>query len=148
MRALLPAVLAQSCEVANGDDGMLRVSVPSAAAAAKLRQTLPRLRDGLVERGWQVSGIRVRVQPRPAAAPEPRRRAPEMPAAAVSAFETLAPALQPSPLKDAVERLLRHSLPRRDRVGEGEIDVVGPHPPGGEEAETVKRPAARSRDRT
>lgn len=108
--ALMPAVFRETCEVAGCDDGVLILRVSSAGAAAKLRQTLPRLQGGLLDRGWQVSAIRVRVQPRPAdAGPAARKQkhdaaiSPE----GVAAFADLGNALVDSPLKAAVERLIR-----------------------------------------
>ena len=108
--ALMPRVLRESCEVAGCDDGVLILRVSSAGAAAKLRQTLPRLRDGLLDRGWQVSSIRVRVQPRTADT-QAEIRKPNNDAAisseGLSAFADLRNALAESPLKVAVERLIK-----------------------------------------
>ena len=108
--ALMPAVFRETCEVAGCDDGVLILRVSSAGAAAKLRQTLPRLQGGLLDRGWQVSSIRVRVQPRPAdAGPTVRKQKND---AAISpeglaAFADLRNTLADSPLKTAVERLIK-----------------------------------------
>ena len=108
--ALLPAALRDGCEVAGCDDAILILRVSSAGAAAKLRQTLPRLLEGLIGRGWQVSLIRVRVQP---GAPNPQREARKKKKdAAISpgglaAFADLRATLTDSPLKAAVDRLIR-----------------------------------------
>ena len=108
--ALMPRVLRERCEVAGCDDGVLILRVSSAGAAAKLRQTLPRLRDGLLDRGWQVSSIRVRVQPRAADARAETRKPKNDTAISsegVVAFANLRNALAESPLRAAVERLIK-----------------------------------------
>ena len=108
--ALMPAVLRETCEVAGCDDGVLVLRVSSAGAAAKLRQTLPRLRDGLLDRGWQVSSIRVRVQPRTLDTGTEARKgktAVTISPQGVAAFADLRNTLADSPLKTAVERLIK-----------------------------------------
>ena len=114
--ALVPAGLRESCDVARFDDETVVVRVASAGAAAKLRQTVPRLRAGLIDRGWKVSAIRMRVQPRLSdpramawAAPSPT----SIPPKAVAAFAALNRDLEDSPLKAAVERLVRRRAPAR-----------------------------------
>lgn len=107
--ALVPAVLRETCEVAESEDGTLSISVSSASAAAKLRQTLPRLRDGLLDRGWKVSAIRMRIQPRAgqgSTGAHTARQGVAMTAAGVEAFSALTEALPDSPLKSAVDRLV------------------------------------------
>ncbi len=107
--ALMPAVLRETCEVAGCDDGVLILRVSSAGAAAKLRQTLPRLRDGLLDRGWQVSAIRVRVQPHTAATrPEVRKQKNDaaISSEGLAAFKDLRDTLEDSSLKAAVDRLI------------------------------------------
>ena len=108
--ALMPEVLRDTCEVAGCDDGVLILRVSSAGAAAKLRQTLPRLREGLIRRGWQVSSIRVRVQPRTADT-RTRVQAPKVDATispeGLAAFADLRNNLTDSPLQGAVDRLIR-----------------------------------------
>ena len=108
--ALMPAVLRETCEVAGCDDGVLILRVSSAGAAAKLRQTVPRLRDGLLDRGWQVSSIRIRVQPRAPDAPPGRstkKNEASISTEGLAAFAELRNALADSPLKAAVSRLIR-----------------------------------------
>lgn len=106
--ALLPAALRDGCEVAGCDDAIVILRVSSAGAAAKLRQTLPRLLEGLIGRGWQVSLIRVRVQP---GAPNREAREKKNDAAispgGLAAFADLRAALTDSPLQAAVDRLIR-----------------------------------------
>jgi hypothetical protein len=116
LAALLPPTLRASCDVTAFDDAIVTLRVYSAAVAAKLRQTLPRVQEALNARGWQVDGIRVRVRPR-AASPQTVGRATTMHAgissSGLEAFDALAGSLEESPLRAAVERLVRRREPRR-----------------------------------
>lgn len=114
LRLLLPPALKDSCEVAGFDDGTVLLKVSSAGLAAKLRQTLPRLADGLQQRGWQVSAIRTRVQPGGSPTTSATWAAPSeaaIPTSAVAAFGDLSRSLDDSPLKTAVDRLVRRRAP-------------------------------------
>lgn len=51
-----------TCEVLRLEDGLLTVSAPNAAAASRLKQTLPLLQEKLSASGWQINAIRVKVQ--------------------------------------------------------------------------------------
>jgi hypothetical protein len=44
------------------DAGQLVLATPNNALAARLKQQLPKLQDGLLKRGWQVSAIKIKVQ--------------------------------------------------------------------------------------
>lgn len=108
--ALMPKVLRDGCEVAGCDDGIVILRVSSAGAAAKLRQTLPRLLEGLIDRGWQVSSIRVRVQPGAAGTrrePGNKKNDATISSEGLAAFADLRHTLADSPLKAAVDRLIR-----------------------------------------
>lgn len=108
--ALMPGALRNICEVSGFDDETVMLQVSSAGAAAKLRQTLPRMRDGLVDRGWKVNAIRMRVQPRFSSGGSTTWRAPStaaIPLVAVDAFAALDGKLEHPALKAAVERLVR-----------------------------------------
>lgn len=112
--ALMPEALRQTCEVAGFDDETVVLRVASAGAAAKLRQTLPRISAGLLDRGWKVSAIRMRVQPRGSLVVSTTWKAPSttaIPAGGVDAFEELRGKLDESPLRSAVERLIRRRRP-------------------------------------
>jgi len=89
-----------------GDE--LWIDAPNAAMAARLRQTEPSLRAGLLGKGWQVSRIRSRSQPGQAVAaplPAPRR----IPAAGLAALAGLRDAIAPDhPMQRALTELLRH----------------------------------------
>jgi len=67
VRALLPAGLHEAVRPGAVDDDGWSLLASHGAAAAKLRQLLPRLETELRERGWPPLPIKVRVQP-PAAA--------------------------------------------------------------------------------
>ncbi len=111
----MPASLRADCTVTDFDGAEVTVRVSSASVAAKLRQTLPRLRETLVRRGWQVDGIRLRIRPRPKHEAEPAPwkspTTPSIPAAGVDAFEVLGDTLDDTPLRAAVDRLVRRRRP-------------------------------------
>ena len=104
----LPSALAEAARVKSLRAGVLVLSADNAAVAAKLRQLAPRLLLHVRKREPEVSGIRIEVQP----APQQGRRA-EIPeksrpgAAAITNFQSLAEGLRESPLKSALERMVR-----------------------------------------
>ena len=59
--AALPSMF-KACGVLQFGSGQLVLSTPNAALASKLKQQLPKLQEGLLKRGWQVSAIRLKVQ--------------------------------------------------------------------------------------
>jgi hypothetical protein len=59
----LPESLRQSSTIANFKQGKVLVIAENNAAAARLRLLAPSLIERLSERGWQVTGLRVEVQP-------------------------------------------------------------------------------------
>ena len=108
--ATLP-VMFEACSVLQFESAQLVLSVPNAALASRLKHQLPKLQDSLVAQGWQVNGIRLKVQvaqgnPRPAPIVPP-----ELPPIATSAFAALAASLADSPrnkaLKAAIEAMVR-----------------------------------------
>lgn len=62
IRPLLPASLAAAVRAGPVDDEGWALLASSPAAAAKLRQLLPRFEAALRQHGWQGSAVRVRVQ--------------------------------------------------------------------------------------
>ncbi|MBL0943132.1 MAG: hypothetical protein IBJ04_02225 [Hydrogenophaga sp.] len=62
VRPLMPAGLRQQVAPGPWGDGEWCLLVGNAAAAAKLRQLLPAMREVLAENGAQVSAIRIKVQ--------------------------------------------------------------------------------------
>lgn len=61
--SLLPPGLREAVRPGPVDDDGWALLAAHGAAAAKLRQLLPRLEAALRERGWQGTPIKVRVQP-------------------------------------------------------------------------------------
>lgn len=61
-RASVPVGLAQASELANFRDGVLIIEAANSATVAKLKQLIPRLIAVFLEKGRQVSAIRVQVQ--------------------------------------------------------------------------------------
>lgn len=64
---LLPPGLADAVRPGPVDDDGWLLLAGHAAAAAKLRQLLPRIEQALKDSGWQATVVRVRVQPTNAA---------------------------------------------------------------------------------
>jgi hypothetical protein len=62
IEALLPAGLRDAVRPGPLDDSQWQLLISDAAAAAKLRQLLPRLQAAMAEKGWQPTPIRLRVQ--------------------------------------------------------------------------------------
>jgi hypothetical protein len=83
--------------------------VPNAALATRIRQMLPKLQAGLREKGWPVDGIRIKVQMMSGENRAPDRPAAQavLPSQAVQAFAELAQSLEASPLRDALQLLVR-----------------------------------------
>jgi hypothetical protein len=108
-RESLPLALRPHASVGGCHNGRIKIYASSGAVAAKLRQVAPRLTAGLRARGIEVTAIDVQVQAgigKTAIGEGPRRA---LSGAAVNDLEALRDALAPSPLKDAVERLLRQA---------------------------------------
>lgn len=61
---LLPAALAPHVKPGPVDELGWTLLSANASVAAKLRQLQPRLEDALLARGWQISAIRIKVQPK------------------------------------------------------------------------------------
>jgi hypothetical protein len=109
--AILPAMF-NACHVLKFEEGQIVISAPNSALATKLKQQLPKLQDELIKRGWQVNGIRQKVQFGKFLGPRPPEKRIEMPAKALSAFSNLDGTLEDSPrnaaLKAAVRELIKH----------------------------------------
>lgn len=58
---LLPALF-ETCTIMQFEDGQLVIGAPSSAVASKLKHQLRKLQEGLLQRGWQVNAIRLKVQ--------------------------------------------------------------------------------------
>lgn len=108
-RRVLPPGIAAVCRVARIDNQRLTLAVPSAAYASKLRQLLPRVRTRLNEAGWNVNEITVRVQGALIQSPTPpfQKTAEPLGPVALDAFSQLHDAIEPGPLSDAIQQLLK-----------------------------------------
>jgi len=108
---LLPAMFAH-CAVLQFETGQLVLSVPNAALATRLKQQLPKLQEELLQRGWQVSAIRLKVQVGKTPAKSTTSSKTVLSARAISAFEELGEALDDTPrnqaLKNALKAMTRH----------------------------------------
>ncbi|OON64283.1 hypothetical protein B0920_13425 [Massilia sp. KIM] len=91
--AALPAMFS-GCAVLSFQDGVLVLSVPSSALAARLKQMLPKLQASLQQKGWQVENIRQKIQMTRTVDEKPIMRTLELPPRAVQAFEELAESLE------------------------------------------------------
>lgn len=109
--AVLPALF-DACSVMRFDGDQLTIGVPNAALAAKLKQQLPKLQDGLLQRGWQVNAIRIKVQVRKIGEKPIRQKEIAMPNKALSAFENLRDTLGKSPGNQALTEALSNLLNR------------------------------------
>lgn len=112
--AILPALF-DACSVMQFDAGQLTVGTPNAALATKLKQQLPKLQDGLVQRGWQVSAIRIKVQVSKIVVKTSKVKDLPLPKQAKSAFATLTNTLEDSPGNQALKNALRALLKRHEQ---------------------------------
>ena len=96
------------------EEGTLTLSAPNAAAAARLKHRLPGLQDKLVQAGWRIEGIRVKVQVKtqPAATYMPAKK--PLPPQALSSIAELRKNISQSrnqALTDALDVMLaRHGV--------------------------------------
>jgi hypothetical protein len=63
LAAMLPESLARSCSIANYKQGKVVIFAANGATAAKLKLMLPTLSEQLSQRGIEVTGLEVCVQP-------------------------------------------------------------------------------------
>ncbi len=111
--AALPAMF-HDCKVLQFDDGTLVLSMPNAALAAKLKHQLPKLQHILIQSGWQVEAIRMKIQMRPnftAPASSPRKNL-ILPRLAITALSTLSDGLEKSTRNEALKSALLTMLSR------------------------------------
>jgi hypothetical protein len=114
--ALLPAMF-DSCAVLLFEAGQLVLSTPSAALAAKLKQQLPKLQAGLLQRGWQISAIRLKVQVGKAVEKLTTTKQLTLPQQAVAALAELDRTLENSPRNEALKTALAAMVRRHRDAG-------------------------------
>lgn len=104
----LPPMFA-NCDVLSFEESRLVLAVPTSAVAAKLKQQLPKLQSSLLQRGWQVDAIKLKVQVTRALPPVVHTRQLDFPKSAVQAFEELGDTLPATPqnarLIEAIKRM-------------------------------------------
>ena len=110
--AALPAMF-KYCEILAFEEGQLTLSLPNAALAAKLKQQLPKLQDTLARRGWQVHGVKLKVQMSKPAEIKEQMRALSLTEAAVTAFDELGDALEATPQNATLIAALKAMVARR-----------------------------------
>ncbi len=111
---LLPTLFA-NCRVLQIREGALQVAVPNAALATRLKQVLPKLQDGLRQKGWPVDAVKLKVQLMPAVPQAPQRpfRHKALSKNAVGAFAELEQTLDDNPRNAALRDALKALLSRR-----------------------------------
>jgi hypothetical protein len=110
--AALPTMF-KFCEILAFDEGQLVLSTPNAALAAKLKQQVPKLQNTLAQRGWQVHGVKLKVQMTKPAEIKEQMRALSLTDAAVTAFDELSHTLEETPQNATLIAALRHMVARR-----------------------------------
>jgi hypothetical protein len=100
-----------TCAVLKFETDQLVLAVPNAALSAKLKQQLPKLKESLNQRGWQVNAIRLKLQPGNINKKPHRIKELALSSKAISSFSALSSALEDSPqnaaLKAAIDALLK-----------------------------------------
>lgn len=113
-RRVVPGHLAESSRVANyrAQSRTLVVLAETGAVAAKLRQMAPSVATELARHGYDCTTVHVRVQARPAVfavVGRPPCGRPLSPSAC-DRLRALSESLPPSPLREALERLLQRAI--------------------------------------
>ena len=110
--AILPDMFGY-CEVLQCNADQLVLGVPNASVAAKLKNRLPKLQDALASQGWQLAGIRLKIQVGanlpPPPAPVKQLRLPQQ---AVSALASLGGTLEDSPRNAALRSAIAMMVER------------------------------------
>lgn len=109
--SLLPTQFVH-CTVLQVTDGQLTVAVPNAALATRVKQSLPKLQSGLMEKGWQIQGIKLKIQVIAPPPPKPVRDL-SLPSGAVASFAALDVSLETHPRNAALKEAIRALVERR-----------------------------------
>jgi len=131
VKQALPPSLAAHVTVADGRPPELTLMATSGAAAALLRHRAPDLLRALMQDGREFTGIRVRVQARPAARTRANPSIKQIDSLSAAALQAKAAELGDSPLAAALRRLAARA---RDQLSD-----VGEEPPHGVEDEHRKQ---------
>jgi len=106
LAAILPEPLKQTCSIANYKQGKVIIFAANGAVGAKLKLMRSELAKQLSQRGVQVTGIEVRVQPL-AHESQPLVRSTKIGENAMDSLARLQEQLPDSQLKNVVARFLR-----------------------------------------
>ena len=106
LAAELPQSLMRLCSVANFKQGRVVVFAANSPVAAKLRLLGPKLLEQLSRRGFEVTGMDVRVQPFNNG-PQPFEKSAQMTQGAGEKLARLTEQLPDSELKTVIDRLSR-----------------------------------------
>lgn len=104
-----PAHLGQASRVANYKSGMVVIHADNGAVAVKLRQMAPTLAREFSNRGVECNGVQVKVQALDILDHSAKAVHRPLPASAGRELGELATQMRPSPLREAIETLLRRS---------------------------------------
>jgi len=114
VRAALPAAIASRTVVANFSSGILTIAVDNGAAAAKIRQIVPRLLNKLRGQEPELNAIKVLVQVTADHKPLPKKQI-FLDHKARNALLTLSSRLGTSPLRSAVLQLADRATPSNNK---------------------------------
>lgn len=107
-----PVALAQTCRIANIKLGVIVIHAENGASAAKLRQIAPSLSGAFRSSGWEVTEIRIKVQPLDAALQyAPAAQAAVLGEAGRASIVRLAENLPDGPLREALGRFMARGKP-------------------------------------
>ena len=110
---IAPAHLAEASTLANYKSGSIVIHATSGAVAAKLRQMAPTLADGFRRQGVECSDLQVKVQAHKTIQPSTSSTIKPLTPAASRALEGLRDTLPQTPLRSALDTLLRRSARTR-----------------------------------
>ena len=109
-RAAVPKELARRSRVIDERSGTLVIAADTSGVAAKLRQLVPRIVADIVKWCPEVTAIRVEVQVADGQPPTTPRARPQIARQGLRSFTQLRDALPDSPLREALSRLVEHSV--------------------------------------
>lgn len=104
-----PEHLGQASRVANFKSGLVVIHADNGAVAVKLRQMAPTLAREFSNRGLECSGVQVKVQALEISGHSIPATLRTLPARADRELGELASSMRPSPLREAIETLLRRA---------------------------------------
>lgn len=108
LEAALPAALTGHVRVMQLDNGVLSLACDSGAAASRLRHQTDALIQRLNTLSFSVNSVRVSVNPELGARYIPSIEKTGLPSTALSGLAQLSATIETGPLKDALDKLLRH----------------------------------------